>query len=502
MSVEIDLSYFTDKEKIKISQDLEVRAKESKFNKIPLAIICFDVVNKDSKGRIFSDTEVKQRRVPGEIGKTRQVALLPFSYCYHYFPHVLNKCNESDSGLPNNCREFSKTEYKFTYTLTEDQIQVRKEVFEILNRTRSVVLAFKTGFGKTLYGIYLAWKMKMKTCILSHRLSIMNQWMSSINKACPDAKVQILGAGDKLNKECDFYILNMSGVGKRRYDDFKDVAVLIVDEIPVVCTEKNAIGLKYFRPKYLIGLSATPTRTDGLDQIIEHYFGPEIIYRRLIRSFNIYCVYTDFIPETEKTRAKKLDWNSVLDSVCTSPVLNILTILLVLFFSDKNILILTKRVEKEGKVLYNTLKALGENVEIYTGTKKKFDFNCRILVSSLSKSGIGFDFPKLNMLLLPADVEEGIEQYIGRVFRNWDHIPVVVELTHSKYRPFYKHINTRKDVYRRCGGTVLPFLNYFPEFKKFEKIEKTKVEEEYVNFKLPDKRKKAAPKSKSKGKRK
>ena len=391
-----------------------------------------------------------------EESDDRKNAFVPFAY---YYQKLLKF--SSDHSFPNELRKFPKAESELTFvgTLTEKQDLVKPEVLELLKRTHSCILSFHCGFGKTIFSIYLSCIIKLKTCILAHRVNLIEQWYYSIQKVCPSANIQILNTKSPIDKSNDFFIINSANVTKRKKEDFKDIGILIVDEAHTICTEKLAKGLFHFQPKYMFGLTATPHRTDGMSKILELCFGPEIIERKLKRSFNVYVLKTNFVPETRTTSLGNLDWNSVLSSQCSNIQRNLLIVKIIRYFRTRNILVLCKQV-KQSKTLLHYLNQLGENVDMFVSTQKKFNRDSRVLISTFSKTGVGFDHPKLDLLVIASDVEEGIEQYVGRIFRRDDTTPIVIDIV-DKFRPLQNHFTTRRKLYTEVGGDVKDFQKYF-----------------------------------------
>jgi superfamily II DNA or RNA helicase len=391
-----------------------------------------------------------------EEAEDRKNAFVPFAYYYQYLLKFV-----PEQSFPNEQKKYPKamSSLDFVGSLTEKQQLVRPEVIELLNRTHSCILSFHCGFGKTIFSIYLSCIIKLKTCILAHRVNLIDQWYYSIKKVCPSATIQILNTKSPINKENDFFIINSANVSKRQKEDFKDIGVLIVDEAHTICTEKLAKGLFHFQPKYMFGLTATPHRTDGMSRILELFFGPEIIERKLKRSFNVYALKTNFVPETRTTQLGNLDWNFVLSSQCSNIQRNLLIVKIIRYFRTRNILVLCKQV-KQSKTLLNYLQQLGENVDMFVSTQKKFDRDSRVLISTFSKTGVGFDHPKLDLLVIASDVEEGIEQYVGRIFRRDDTTPIVIDII-DKFRPLQNHFATRKKLYTEIGGDVKDFQKVF-----------------------------------------
>ena len=326
----------------------------------------------------------------------------------------------------------------------------------------------------TIYSIFLASKLKYKTMILCHRVNLIDQWKYSIEKVCPDAKIKVIGGVEKKSKkdnenkesiESDFYIMNVSNVTKKPRGYFNDIGVLVVDEAHTICTDNMSQSLFRFSPKYTIFLTATPDRTDGKGKILDLYVGPDRIVRKLWRPFNVYIINTQIKIKTEQTAQGKLDWNSVLSSQCENSERNDFIVDLIRFFKNRNFLVLCKRVS-QGKYLLEKLRLFNEDVDMFAESDIKFNRDSRILLSTYSKTGVGFDHPKLDALIIASDVEEGIEQYVGRVFRREDVSPMVFDMV-DKLHTLFKHYCTRKELYESIGGCINSFEMSFPEFEQW-----------------------------------
>jgi superfamily II DNA or RNA helicase len=262
--------------------------------------------------------------------------------------------------------------------------------------------------------------------------------------------------------------MNVANVTKRDINEFSHIGLLIIDEAHTICTENLSQSLFWFTPKYTIALSATPERTDGKGKILELYFGPERIERKLWRPFNCYVIRTTFKPPSKQNRQGRLDWSGVLESQALNEDRNNMLVDLIRYFQTRNFLVLCKRVD-QGTILYNKLKSYKQDVEIFTGTSKRFNRESRILISTYSKTGVGFDHPKLDALIVASDVEEGIEQYVGRVFRREDVVPIVFDVV-DKMHTLYKHFCTRKKLYESIGAQINEFDLSFIEFNKWRQL--------------------------------
>jgi len=333
----------------------------------------------------------------------------------------------------------------------------------------------------TYTGIRLASKISLKCGILAHRDILIEQWEQSINKFTEKAKIQRVDTDGVLDPTADFYIFNLAFVHKywdseaktwkrKKIGAFKDIGTLIVDEAHVACASEMSRALLYFNPRFCIALTATPVRKDGLDKVLELYFG-DYSETRIIRisqnPFTVYRLATEIKPEFKLNAMGKKDWNSVIQSLIENQDRNELIIKLVKQFSDYNILVLTKR-KHHCDILSKMLKGVATNT-IMVGTTKKYDKKARVLLSTYSKLGVGFDDERLNMLIIACSVTE-IEQYAGRLRDGPNKERLVIDLVDDD-SSCKKHWQQRRQWYISRKGII---KNY-----KFEEPIEKEITDKY-----------------------
>ena len=378
------------------------------------------------------------------------IVYLPFSYA----------CQELKLK-PRERKDLNEVKVSFEGKLREMQVEVKKEALKILSKKGSVLISLGTGLGKTCLSIALSCRIGFRTLVIVNKVVLMKQWESSIKKFCPEARVQIVKPKDKL-EDCDFYIINAMNVEKMGKEYFSDIGTCVLDEVHLLMAETLSKSLKYIYPRYLIGLSATPYRPDGLNMLLDLYLGPDKIIRKLYREHIVYRVNSGFVPTIELTENGKMNWNTVLKSQSEDESRNRLIIDIVKHFKDRVFLILTKRIE-QGNYLVRELVEEGEDVTSLIGKQQEFEASSRILIGTVSKVGVGFDHPRLDTLLLAADVEEYFIQYLGRVFRRQDTVPIIFDIV-DKNPIIEKHYKTRKEVFIEHGGKIKNFNREYPEF--------------------------------------
>jgi len=412
----------------------------------------------EMREKIRTDLQIRQ-----EPNKYAFGAQPTFIYPYElvnddiYVPFAYNR------KFPRPDREtFEKRRYNFVGTLRDGQKEVKSEAISHLNKYGSTLIACFCGFGKTCCTINIASKIRMVALIIVHRVVLVNQWKESINKFCPDATVQILDANSVM-EDCDFYIMNAINIPKNRKSFYKRIGLLIVDEAHLIMAERLSESMLSFTPRYVVGLSATPYRPDGLNALFKLYFGKRKIERKLWHRHIVYRVDSGFVPEVELAKNGKVNWNSVLNSQCNNPDRNEMIVRLVKFFPHRVFLILCKRVA-QAKYLVARLEEEDEDVTSLIGSQQHYGHDNRILVGTSSKLGVGFDHPRLNALILASDIEQYFVQFLGRIFRTERVEPMILDIV-DKNPILEKHARTRRAVYMEHGGTIKSFSKKFPEFK-------------------------------------
>lgn len=351
---------------------------------------------------------------------------------------------------------------KFNGTLREKQRVVKREALDHLNKYGSTIIAACTGFGKSCTAVYIATKIKMKTIIITHRIVLVKQWEQVLAKFCPGATVQILTSKSKM-KDCDFYIMNAINVSKHPAKFYEDIGFVIVDEIHCIMAEGLSKCMTRLVPRYVLGLSATPYREDGLNILLDLYFGTRKIYRKLFRKHNVYKIQTNFVPTVELSRNGRVNWGVLLDSQANNTERNEMIIRLVKHFNNRVFLILCKRIE-QGRYLVQRLKEEGEDVTSLIGKQQEYEQKSRILVGTASKTGTGFDHARLDAMIMASDIQAYFIQYLGRVFRREDVVPFVFDIV-DKNPILERHFKVRRATYLEHGGGVHDFAKTFPDFE-------------------------------------
>jgi superfamily II DNA or RNA helicase len=277
------------------------------------------------------------------------------------------------------------------------------------------------GFGKTLIGAKMFEIRKCNTLIIVNKNMLLNQWIERFVDYFAYSKKDIgyLGKGhNKLNGTID--VATMQSL-KNNTDIINDYTFVIVDEchhIPAITFEQI---IKNFFGRYILGLSATPNRKDGLEPILYEQLGRVAYEFKKKKTFNnkLELVKTDFVSSAD-------NYATLINELCVDENRNNLIIKYIKRYKDRKILVLTDRIEHINNLEKSLLEEDLDFVCIH-GSMNKKDQNKNmklvehksLIVATTSYFGEGIDFPHLNTIIFatPISYYGRLVQYLGRIGR-------------------------------------------------------------------------------------
>ncbi|SDN76269.1 Superfamily II DNA or RNA helicase [Psychrobacillus sp. OK028] len=162
-----------------------------------------------------------------------------------------------------------------------------------------VVLA--TGLGKTYLAAFFAEQFE-RVLFIAHREEILNQAKASFLHVHPEKKAGLYNAIEK-NKDADFVFASIHTLTQKFHlEQFNPQAfdLIVIDEFHHAAAPSYERVLEHFKPKFLLGITATPDRLDNKDvysicdgniAIRIHFI--DAIQRNWLSPFHYYGVYDD-----------------------------------------------------------------------------------------------------------------------------------------------------------------------------------------------------------------
>ena len=208
---------------------------------------------------------------------------------------------------------------------------VQSDALEILKTERDLgltkgLVVLATGLGKTFLSALDAKQFKAdKLLFVAHREEILKQSLNSYKRVMPNKTSGLYQANNR-DTTSDFIFASIQTLGRAEnlsqfdptYFDY-----IVVDEFHHVGAKSYKNLVNYFKPKFFLGLTATPNRSDNVD--ILQYCGNNEIYRKdlidgidleLLCNFEYHGINDKYVDYTKITwRNKKFDLNELDESL-------------------------------------------------------------------------------------------------------------------------------------------------------------------------------------------
>lgn len=175
-------------------------------------------------------------------------------------------------------RVYNKIEHApFVLDLRDDQKEASECYFKNKdNKTPSNIIQLPTGKGKSILGLYIASQLSCKTLIVVHKDDLVTGWQKDIalafnNKVNPGLiKAKKRDIGHFLTIAT---VQTLNKLSQEELDKLYSTFGLVIQDEMHHCPASSYSVVSKFYPRYRLGLTATPERTDGLDHIMNMYYG-------------------------------------------------------------------------------------------------------------------------------------------------------------------------------------------------------------------------------------
>jgi superfamily II DNA or RNA helicase len=380
---------------------------------------------------------------------------LPFRFASAYLGKMVNR-------EPEQAKKYTRVEYDFKAELRPNQIPVAEEAFKVLVSTGCINLRLHTGFGKTLLSLYLAGLSKGIIAVNIPIQAVTDSWISTFLKCYPDLKDKIWVVGETAMPPDPVFILFMhTRYEKIPLDLRSKISCYIIDESHLFCTAGRSATLLSIQPRYVIALSATPDRNDGLEKMIHSIAGTIEIERVSNNPFKLIKLKTGLKLEEERGLFG-LNYSKFVNEQANCMERNIMAVNIINGNKHRKFMILTKTKEHVTN-LENLFKHYDLPCTTYFGSKKSYKDE-KIMIASLSKCSTGFDmatsaeeFDGMNadVLILMTTIknENLLKQTIGRVVGRAENPTIVYfcdENSSSK-----RHHSINKSMIEKVKGEII-----------------------------------------------
>ena len=323
------------------------------------------------------------------------------------------------------------------------QVEALKNLKKLRSENRNKALLISaTGTGKTYLSAFDAKAVNPKKLLfVVHRLTIAKNSLSTFKNVFGAEKTMGLYSGSQRDLDCDFVFSTIQTISKANHlDKFsKDhFDYIIIDETHRSGADSYLRLLNHFEPKFLLGMTATPERTDGEDifKLFDHNIAYEIRLNRameeeMLSTFHYYGV-TDLSIDNQVIDNRS-DFRYLVSSERVERIIEQAEF----YGSDNGItrgLIFCSRIN-EAIELSDLFNAKGYKTEALTGDNSEEER--AIAIEKLESDNLsnkldyiftvdifneGIDIPKINQIIMLRPTESAIIfiQQLGRGLRKVD----------------------------------------------------------------------------------
>lgn len=337
-----------------------------------------------------------------------------------------------DLDLDDRRLDTAEVDLQFLGSLTQDQARA----VDTLAVTESGVLVAPPGSGKTVMAVALMAKRRRNTLVIVHRRPLLDQWIARLEMftGLPVSEIGQIRSGKRNITGVVDVAMVQSLTSERGVDDIvATYGMVVVDECHHVAAVSIERVLAAARSRYMLGLTATPKRRDGLHPLIHMQLGP---VRHVVRAGSgpNWPVHRLIVRETTFAAPEDVtDIQPLYALLAASEQRNDLLFDDILMSLDegRSPLVLTERRDHLD-YLVNRLRPFAKNlIVLHGGMGDKYRSAAarlmseippgdeRILVATGRYIGEGFDDARLDTLFLtmPVAWKGTIVQYAGRLQR-------------------------------------------------------------------------------------
>jgi len=343
--------------------------------------------------------------------------------------HLCRRFMKQSPRIIDKRSSLSETSFHFQGELRPYQEQA---LSSILSRDFGVLEA-GTGSGKTVVALAVVAARRQPTLVLVHTKELLHQWAA---RAETFLGIPCGMVGDSRFEPAPLTVAIVNSARRRLHELTGNFGQIIVDECHRVPASLFTEVVTGFDCRYMLGLSATAFRRDGLTKIIYLYLGDRvhrIDTRELQRSGAI--LKPRFIQRpTEFRYHYRGNYQALLKALTADPARNRLIvgdILKEAGHTDGSILVVSDRVE-HCQTLAAMLEEKGLQPAVLTGRLKADERGdlveriragqVKVVIATVQLIGEGFDCPNLETLFLttPIKFTGRLLQVVGRILRPAD----------------------------------------------------------------------------------
>lgn len=342
---------------------------------------------------------------------------------------------------------------------------------KLTNGNLGGLLRAPPGWGKTVWACALMARLQVPTLVVVHKEFLLSQWRERIQQFLPGAKIGICQQNDCEYGQRHIVIGMVQSLSQKGYPTafYHWPGLVLTDEVHRIGAAEWSKVPPQFRSRWRLGLSATPRRKDGCEDVFLHHIGPLLFTAREQRLVpKVKRVWTTFkLFRTDHFDPEMASRAILLRFLCKDEDRNrqVVEQLVRAAQVGRKILILSERLHH-----LDLLRELFDRMwtkatdglplpshGLYVGGMDedalRASAGCQLIFATSQMVSEGLDIPALDTLALTTPLSD-IEQAVGRILRPFPdkREPIVIDFIDRCPSKFERMADMRERQYRQIAA--------------------------------------------------
>jgi len=361
----------------------------------------------------------------------------------------------------------------FNGSLFDYQVNIIEKYIKHIETSGGGLLDVEPGKGKTVMALNIISRIKKKTLVIVHKTFLMNQWKERIQQFLPDANVGFI-QGKTIDVEGKDIVIGMLQTLSTK--DFSDDIVnqfglTVYDECHHLSAEVFSQVMIRLNTNYILGLSGTMTRKDGLTKVFKWFIGP-VVHKEKSESQEEVLIKALYFEDPDNYEYNNVEtdfkgnpqYSKMISKICsnesrTSMILNVIHHELKDNY-EQQIMILAHNKSLIAEIFHKA-QVFEKSVGLYIGGMKeeqlKESETKKIIIATYAMASEGLDIKTLTTLCM-ATPKTDVCQSVGRILRSKHKRPLVIDIV-DKHDIFQRQFNKRKTYYNKKKYNIQKYQN-------------------------------------------
>ena len=361
----------------------------------------------------------------------------------------------------------------FNGSLFDYQVNIIDKYIKHIETSGGGLLDVEPGKGKTVMALNIISRIKKKTLVIVHKTFLMNQWKERIQQFLPDANVGFIQGKtiDVEGKDIVIGMLQTLSTKDFSEDIVNQFGLTVYDECHHLSAEVFSQVMIRLNTNYILGLSGTMTRKDGLTKVFKWFIGP-VVHKEKSESQEEVLIKALYFEDPDNYEYNNVEtdfkgnpqYSKMISKICsnesrTSMILNVIHHELKDNY-EQQIMILAHNKSLIAE-LFHKAQVFEKSVGLYIGGMKeeqlKESETKKIIIATYAMASEGLDIKTLTTLCM-ATPKTDVCQSVGRILRSKHKRPLVIDIV-DKHDIFQRQFNKRKTYYNKKKYNIQKYQN-------------------------------------------